>query len=117
MKNLAAYQRGVALGLMPVCGTLPVVRVLLRKFATPGDSLATMKGYAFRAQDVDWADSIWQTLADRYCLPVFALRECEEWLESLPAEPLLLRHPVLDRMVEVDNASLEDRDLDEAYYC
>jgi hypothetical protein len=34
-------------------------------------------------------------------------------METLPAVPLLLRHPVLDRMVEVDLASLADREVDE----
>jgi hypothetical protein len=114
-KNLAAYQRGVALGLMPTCGTLPLIRVLLRKFSGDGPVIASRKGEAFRAQDVQWDDNIWLLMADRYTIPAFALRECESWMETLPAVPLLLRHPVLDRILEVDLASLADREVDERF--
>jgi hypothetical protein len=108
-KSLKKYLRGVARGMQQSCGTIPLVRVLLSAFDSSGDSINSMKGFVYRNASYCFGDGIWLSLALRYSLPVVVLREFEEWLKSLPPEPLLLVHPVLARIAEVDLSDISDR--------
>jgi len=45
----------------------------------------------------------------RYGLTAADIANCEVWLASLPREPLLLKHPVLTRLMEVDLADIHVR--------
>jgi hypothetical protein len=46
----------------------------------------------------------------RYDLTYSQIEKCEAWLKTLPAKPLILSHPVLDRIVEVDMVGVEERE-------
>lgn len=108
-RQLPAYRRGVALGLLPSCGGMPIVGTWLRKFCGEGVVTQTKKCYIFHDCHVDWDTDIVQVFADRYLVTPQAIIECEEYLMKLPAEPLIIIHPVLERIVEVDLAELHDR--------
>jgi len=108
-KNTQPYLRGVSRGLQPVAGTLPLVRVLLAKFDSAGVGARSDKGLQFRGSDFRFGIDIWRAFERRYGLSTDEMMDCEEWLKSLPAKPLLLKHPVLDRLMEVDLADISDR--------
>jgi hypothetical protein len=107
-KDVDAYRRGVALGLLPTCGSIPIIRVLLRKFEGSGRVGKSDKGYTFRSSEYGAVDFV-EAMSRRYGLSPRDILECESWMESLPAEPLMLVHPVLDRMLEVDEADIDVR--------
>jgi hypothetical protein len=103
------YLRGVARGLLPVAGEIPLLRVLLKSFDTQGSQVASDKGRQFRGASFSFGPGIWLAMERRYGLTVESIVECEEWLRSLPAGPLLLKHHVLDRLMEVDLADIGER--------
>jgi hypothetical protein len=109
LRKMEPYRRGVARGLTPVAGDIPLVRRLLTAFDTQGVAIATDKGRAFRGSQYTFSDGIWVAMERRYGLTAQAIADCEAWLESLPAEPLVLKHPVLDRLMEVDLADIAVR--------
>lgn len=108
-KQTSAYCRGVSLGLLPSCGGLPIIGTWLKKFLGSGMALESKKGYLFKGNYIDWDERVLDTFSARYLLPKASIADCETYLNSLPAEPLILIHPVLTRIVEVDTAELHDR--------
>lgn len=106
---LEAYKRGVAKGLLPACHDLPVLRIFLSKFDTDGIVGRSDKGYQFIGVDQDLGGVDYLSFSRRYGISEHDLRECEAWLEQLPNTPLLLVHPVLDRIVEVDTVDITQR--------
>jgi len=108
-KKSQMYMRGVARGLLPVAGTIPLVRVLLRTFDTHGDAISSDKGKQFQGSKFDFGPGVWSSFERRYGLTTEELMDCESWLRGLPREALILKHHVLDRMAEVDLADVQDR--------
>jgi len=111
-RKVPQYQRGVARGLGPVAGSIPVLRVLLDAFDTQGDSIKSDKGKQFQGSRFSFGDGIWRSMERRYGLTTQELAECEVWLRTLPREPLLLKHHVLDRLMEIDLVDIADRGHD-----
>jgi hypothetical protein len=104
------FRRGIALGLLPTCKDIPVIRVFLRKFEGKGKSTRSDKGFQFHGCEVKTDESvILDYFARRYGFSIGEVQECESYLESLPAEPLYINHPVLRRMSEVDRSDTTDR--------
>lgn len=110
-RTRSAYIRGVARGLLPSCGNLPIVRQFLLKFDSDGEALMTNRYWEYRVKPIEWDGSIRRHLLDRYGITESELSECESFLARLPAEPLLIVHPVLDRIMAVDLADLVDRPI------
>jgi hypothetical protein len=108
-RTRSAYIRGVARGLLPSCGNLPIVRQFLLKFDTDGEALMTNRYWEYRVKPIEWDESVRRHIAVRYGVSERELAECESFLSRLPAEPLLIVHPVLDRIMEVDLADPLDR--------
>lgn len=108
-KRLDAYRRGVALGLLPVAAEMPILRVFLRKFEGSGAVGKSDKGYVFRGSDYAGMGACYDAFEQRYGLSKTEIDQCEDWLEQLPAAPLLLRHDVLTRLCEVDQADVAER--------
>jgi len=108
-KTRAAYVRGVARGLLATCGGIPIIRKFLLKFDSKGEALMTNRYWEYRVKPVVWSEDIWVHMAVRYGVSEQDLRDCEAWLDTLPAEPLLLVHPVLDAIMRVDLADCVDR--------
>jgi len=111
-RKIAAYQRGVARGLLASSQDVPVLRVMLRKFDSPGEDIPSDKGYNFRNSAQRFGSGIWEWMARRYNVSVRDLHDLEDHLSQLPAEPLFLRHPILDRMRDVDLADIFQRGMD-----
>jgi len=107
-KNADAYRRGVSLGLLPVCKDIPILRIWLRKFEGEGRIGRSDKGYIFRTSEYS-INSLWDSLEVRYGVSRSELEECETWLESVPAGPFIISHPVLDRILAVDEADIDKR--------
>ncbi len=108
-KSREAYIRGVARGLLPSCGGIPIIRQFLLKFDSGGRALMTDRYWEYRVNPVKWDPGITEHLADRYGLSQRAIVECDEYLSHLPPTPLIISHPVLDRIMEVDLADPADR--------
>jgi hypothetical protein len=109
-KNVEAYQRSVAKGLLPACHGVPLVSTLLQKFDSVGKIVPTEKGYTFRGSGFSLENAgMLRAFALRYGLDESAIVDCDAYLKTLPATPLLLVHPVLQRMSEVDNADIAER--------
>jgi hypothetical protein len=109
-RNLDAHRRGVVLGLLPVCHDIPIVRVWLRKFEGEGRHLASTKGYVFKGSKYD-NDDFMDQFCRRYDISPVDVAECEQYLECLPPSPLLIVHPVLERIVAVDEAEIDERGI------
>lgn len=109
-RRMAPYLRGVARGLHGVCHTIPVIRIWLQKFDSEGEAIFTRRHLQFAGTTFDFGDGIYSHFATRYGVTERDLRDCEDWLRSLPPVPGFLEHPVLARMVEVDCVDLPDRE-------
>jgi hypothetical protein len=104
-----AYLRGVARGLWPSCHDVPIVRVLLSKFDSAGAAGQTDKGFQYIGVEHDLGDAALAAFAERYDVPVSDVVACEAWLRTLPAEPLILVHPLLERISIVDETDITER--------
>lgn len=110
-KKLDAYRRGVARGLLPACWRVPVIRVWIAKFDSEGPA-AHSDRYCIYKGVVRTGEVMYEWASKRYGVSAAELMACEDYLLALPAEPLLVVHPVLERIVEVDMAAIEVRDYD-----
>lgn len=109
VRKRCAYQRGVARGLAPMCGDLPVIGSFLRVHDTAGEAISSNKYSAFRGASLDFGPGIYSHFAARYALSVDDLMACDVWLASLTNEPALVQHHVIQRMIEYDLADLAVR--------
>lgn len=103
------YVRGVALGLKDVVTGIPVLEKFVNRFASSGPSIKSDKGYIFKNSSNEFAPGIRAHFLQRYGLSAADLASLESYLDSLPAEPLLIVHPVLDQIIEIDTAAVEVR--------
>lgn len=109
-RNLPLYRNGVVAGLLPTCHSIPIVRVFLKKFLNAAEVGHSDKGYVYRGVELDIGPAVWDWWYGRYKLTREETLECEAWLSSLPPTALVLVHPVLDRIAEVDCRDIEGRD-------
>lgn len=108
-RHMASYVRGVAKGLIQVVSGLPILERLVGRFDSEGDVMKTDKGYLFRGAVCSFHPGIRDHFIRRYGITHVELEAVENYLDSLPAEPLILVHPVLDRIVEIDTADITER--------
>lgn len=109
-KRLGAYLRGVAKGLWPICCGIPLVRCFLERHLDDGPVMISDKWYWLKdAVQYEWTGAQVVAFADRYGVTEAAVRDCESWIRSLPIEPLVLVHPVLEAVLAVDLADAVDR--------
>lgn len=110
--KMRAYQRGVAKGLIGACGDLPLIGPWLSSFIDEGPTLVSVKKHvvykavSFRFQ----RQGILEHFARRYSCTVRDLLDCETFLVSAGRQPSLLQHWLVQRVVDVDVADLDDRD-------
>jgi hypothetical protein len=90
------------------------MRQFVGKFDSAGVARRSDKGYLYRECDQHFDNGIWAHFAERYGVSIEELRACDDYLSTLPAVPLFIKHPVLDRMCVVDGWSVEQRAGDEA---
>jgi hypothetical protein len=108
--NVAQYRNGVVAGLRPTCRSIPIIRIFLEKFSSDAKVGASDKGYVYRNVDLDLGPHVWEWWYGRYKLGRAETLECEAWLATLPAEALVLVHPVLDRIAAVDCMDILERE-------
>lgn len=117
-----AYLRGVALGLSPVLGEIPVVRCILAYWrsidAPPGPR--DSRYYVYRdSAPVDFghdrAPMTW--FCARYSLVAADVLDCERLLNAALAAscsvPFFFSHPTITRMISFDSADAPERPPDE----
>lgn len=117
VRNSRAYQRGVARGLLPSCGSIPIVRSFLRAFDDGGaGAIYNPRGYVFHGQDVDVGEQFMVWFCQRYGVSEAEVRACEARLSLLPSEPIAIIDPMLELLANRDLCDLVDRDhLEPAY--
>lgn len=103
------YCTGVALGLLPTCRDIPIMRQLLLPYVTASRALKSDKGYMYRDADQPLGDGIWDFYASRYDIHVADLRSCDAFMSTLAPAPSYVSHPVLDRICEFDALPIERR--------
>jgi hypothetical protein len=108
-KKTPNYMRGVARGLLPCMATFPVVGTMLKRFDSEGAALDPAKHRVCNETYYAFGRGMYEFVAEKYGITVGELEDLERYLESLPVEPLLLVHPVIDRLMEVDLADIDDR--------
>jgi len=109
LRKQKAYLRGVARGLLPAAGELPVVGEMLRSFDSYGEEIRSDKGRQFHGSKFSFGEGVYAAFSRRYGVTVDELLDCEAFLRALPAHPLVLKHPVLDRFMSVDMADIAER--------
>lgn len=110
-KKVRAWRHSVASGLRPTCGNLPIIGAWLGKNDPGGTAVEHGKDFHIYRDvhhEVD-RHTLEQYFSSRYRVTVEELRECEEWIRNIPIERGLVRHPVLERMADVDNADVDKR--------
>jgi len=108
-RHVVAYRRGVALGLMPTCRIVPVVREFLRPFATRGETIYSSRGYKYHgvyAPDADLAPWFHR----RYDTNALEVASLENMIRDAPPDAYIV-HPLLERMVAVDLCDIHQRVL------
>lgn len=110
-RQIQAYQRGICLGLLPTCGDMPVVGPWLKQFdqgqATFENKSILSKRMVF-GNHVDVGD-LRPWFCERYGLTSDQIDEVEAFLLSAGTRPVVLKHPLIDRIIEVDMCELSDR--------
>lgn len=108
VRHEAAYVRGVVKGLLPTCRNVPCVGALLRHFDSDGAVMANDKNYHFKT--AAYGDSVFDDwFCKRYLVTLEAVAAFEAFLVSYSPGPGIIRHPLLDRLNEVDFCDLEER--------
>lgn len=109
-KNLAAYRRGIVLGLKPVLWDMPFIRVLIRRYDNGGRVLKTDRDYLYRdAVLVPYEPGEAEEYVKlRYDLTSDDILEGERVLTEAP-DLCYIRHPVFERLAAVDLADVDDR--------
>lgn len=95
------YLNGVSRCLTPICATMPIVRVFVFAADSGGEACKTDKGYLFRGVEQFDAD-LRPWFERRYGLDPQQCRALEACLWQLPRAPLILKHPLLDAILERD---------------
>lgn len=112
--KIDGYRRGVARGLLAACQDVPIIREWLMKFDSNGKESFSDKGYNYRGCTQRLGPGVYEQFALRYGLTVREIHDCEAFIRDVPAGNYLIRHPVLERIVEVDGTGIDDR---EPTYC
>lgn len=105
----AAYRRGVALGLMPSCGDIPIVRSFLRPFANEGPVLMSNRGYKYRTVGVTGDFEPW--FCRRYSTTPAEIFAVESALTRFAGQSVFIVHPLLERIIQVDAADIDRREV------
>jgi hypothetical protein len=106
------YRRGVARGLMPTLSTVPILRRWVGKFDSGGPSKPVDKCKIYQNVVVRFGDGIYDWMSRRYTIPREELSRVDAWLNNLDACTAVVKHPVLERIVEVDLMAVDCRDFD-----
>lgn len=111
-KKIQAYQRGIALGLLPTCGDMPVIGPWLRQF---DKGKAIYSDRSIRNKEIMYGNSkdagdLTEWFKERYGFSDVELDVVTEFLLSAGTQSCILKHPLIDRICEVDNADLLDRE-------
>lgn len=123
-KQATAYVKGVVLGLWPSVGNMPVIGKWLDKvYRLYGcaetdevwESRSSTRKREFNEGNYDFDETSRCAFYDRYRVLECEVADCERMIESMTDPFVYMVHPVLTRMLEVDNAEITDRDA-EGYF-
>lgn len=105
--KLAMFRHSVANGLWgTVCG-IPILRAWVGGWGWTRETVTRRSVY--NKVSITWKEDLLGFIALKYGLSGAAIVDCEDWLYSLERKPMLLVHPVITRMMEVDLADVAER--------
>lgn len=113
-KNLRAFQRGVAKGVLPTMQDVPIIGEWLKMIGDEGEEIKDRSrrvytyGAEVRADFSQWFER-------RYGLNKDDINEATELLLSAGTERKFIRHPVLDVIKLVDLADISEREENGEY--
>lgn len=113
-RQYPAYMRGVAWGIEPLCGNMPVVRELIRPWLTEGPRMVCIPGKNFDVfrQQFDWEEAlVWQQLEARYGVSRGEVEDLERVIRGTLGVPCLINHSVARVLMAADLADPGDRNL------
>jgi len=108
VRHRRAYSRGVAYGLLPTCRDIPVVRAFLDPFECASASVALGRGYRYRGVGVSHDFMGW--FCRRYSTYPDQVLRLEVDLRARAGQAVFVSHPLLERMILVDEADIGGRE-------
>lgn len=110
-KRVRGYRRGVALGLLPTCGGMPIIGDWLRSYddgSTVYRSGNSWKVWMYGEDAVTGELDNW--FMRRYGLTKSEIAETTEIFVARAHEPVIVRTHVTDRLIMVDTCELDERE-------
>jgi len=110
-RRLAAYQRGVALGLWPSCSGVPIVRSLLRPYVDlPVAPIYNPRGYKYHGCYTPPHPDFEQWFNRRYHTCTAEVQRVERLILAQNGAVCYVSHPLLEEMCRVDLGDICDRE-------
>lgn len=109
-KQVEAYRRSVAIGLMQGLSDVACVRQFLIPHVSEGQTVGL--GYWDFVSPYHRTFSFEETvdaLSARYAITPARVLELDQFLSTMPTTPCMVQHPTMDVMIDHDLASVEDR--------
>lgn len=110
-KHAQAYRNGIAKGLLRAYEGWPILDAFLRS-QIKGDKSYVTREHMYEiaeAEDSRYDGTTEAWLIDRYGIARAGLMEASALFARLSPGPCYVSHPVLDRILEIDGAELQDR--------
>lgn len=117
-KQATAYIKGVVLGLWPTVSNMPVIGKWLEKtyqlygcgdVAEVWDNRSTVRKREFNEGNTPFDSVARSAFLDRYQILECEVADCEAMIERMTTPFTYMAHPVLTRLLTVDNADIMDR--------
>jgi hypothetical protein len=109
-KQRVNFQHSVALGHMPIMGTMPVIGNFLRSHLVEGAKVIQVRKLDLCQEEIPFhRDMMIEQFCRRYTITPDELLEAERVFDRPCSGPAFVSHPVLDRITKVDMASLPER--------
>jgi len=114
-KQLAAYRHSIVSGIKSLVGDIPIYKEFLNIHDHVDAKTVYIRKWHYSpfsdlSQVID-LDYTTEQMCLRYGVPRAELIAFADYIGTLSGEPGFVRHPVADRIIAVDTASLEDREI------
>lgn len=112
-KHYSSYMHGIVCGLKPSVGNLPMYKEYLEAHDFAGVKPMTVDKFRHSEYDEQSSDYEFalEALSKRYSLTPTQIRSFCGFLTSQKCEPVFVRHPVADVIINCDTADIEDRPM------
>jgi hypothetical protein len=117
-KQATAYIKGVVMGLWPSVANMPVIAKWLDKtYRLYGcgdiddvwENKSTVRKREFNENNTGFDSVSRNAFLDRYKILECEVADCEAMIERMTTPYTYMVHPVISRLLEIDNADIDDR--------